>query len=139
MLHLSIFFSFLSIVGLANIIRQWLNKEFELTFYYACLLGVFVLYFAGLLNLLEPAVWVLKVVGLCGCLLFLHTKFRREFTITYGVIFIIGSILFLYWNINTVNYAHYSGVDDYAHWARMMRQITNENKCQELIKWLKLL
>lgn len=131
MLHLSIFFSFLSIVGLANIIRQWLNKEFELTFYYACLLGVFVLYFAGLLNLLEPAVWVLKVVGLCGCLLFLHTKFRRELTITYGVIFIIGSILFLYWNINTVNYAYYSGVDDYAHWARMMRQITNENKLIE--------
>ena len=131
MLHLSIFFSFLSIVGLANIIRQWLNKEFELTFYYACLLGVFVLYFAGLLNLLEPAVWVLKVVGLCGCLLFLHTKFRRELTITYGVIFIIGSILFLYWNINTVNYAYYSGVDDYAHWARMMKQITNENKLIE--------
>ena len=132
MLHISIFFSVLSIVGISNIIQRLLNKEFELTFYYACLLGIFVLYFAGLLNVLEPAVWILTVVGLCGCLLFLHPKFRREFIITYGVIFIIGSVLFLYWNINTVNYAYYSGVDDYAHWGRMMMQITNKNKLIEL-------
>ena len=131
MLHISIFFSFLSIIGLSNIIRLWIVKEFELTFYYACLFGIFVLYFAGLLNLLEPAVWILKVIGLCGCLLFLNKKFRYKFNITYGFIFIISSILFLYWNINTVNYAYYSGVDDYAHWGRMMMQITSKNKLIE--------
>ena len=131
MIHLSIFFSFLSIVGISNIFRQWIAKEFELNFYYACLLSIFILYFAGLLNLLEPAVWVLKVTGLFGCLLFLNPKFRREFNITYGLIFIIGSVLFLYWNINTVNYAYYSGVDDYAHWGRMMSQITSQNKLIE--------
>ena len=131
MIHLSIFFSFLSIVGISNIFRQWIAKEFELNFYYACLLNIFILYFAGLLNLLEPAVWVLKVTGLFGCLLFLNPKFRRKFDITYGLIFIIGSVLFLYWNINTVNYAYYSGVDDYSHWGRMMMQITNKNKLIE--------
>jgi len=131
MIHLSIFFSFLSIVGISNIFRQWIAKEFELNFYYACLLSIFILYFAGLLNLLEPAVWVLKVTGLFGCLLFLNPKFRRKFDITYGLIFIIGSVLFLYWNINTVNYAYYSGVDDYAHWGRMMSQITSQNKLIE--------
>lgn len=117
---------------MSNIIRHWLDKEFELTFYYSCLLSVFVLYFAGLFNVLEPTVWVLKIIGLCGFLLFLNKKIRNEFNITYGFIFIISSILFLYWNVNTVNYAYYSGVDDYAHWGRMMSQITNRNKLIEL-------
>lgn len=112
---------------MSNIIRRLINKEFELTYYYACLLGVFVLYFAGLFNVLEPAVWVLKVIGLCGFLLFLNKKFRNEFNITYGFIFIVSSILFLYWNVNTVNYAYYSGVDDYTHWGRMMMLITSKN------------
>ena len=131
MLHFSILFSFLSIVGISNIIRRWVNKEFELTFYYACLLGIFVLYFAGLFDVLEPAVWVFRIMGLCGCLLFLNKNYRDKINFTYGLIFIFSSILFLYWSINTINYAYYSGVDDYAHWARMMMQITSKNKLIE--------
>jgi len=127
MIHFSIFLSFLSFVGMSNIIRQLINKEFELTYYYACLLGVFVLYFSGLLNILEPAVLTLKAVGLCGCFLFFNRKFLDSFKISYGLIFIVSSILFLYWNVNTVNYAYYSGVDDYSHWGRMMMLITSKN------------
>ena len=128
MMNLSIIISILSLVGISNIFSQWIKKEFELLFYYSCLFSIFILYIAGLTNTLEPAVILLRYIGLAGLLLFLSSKFRNSFKISYGTVFLIISIAFLIWSINTANYEYYYGSDDYHHWGKIMRHLTNDNR-----------
>ena len=128
MMNLSIIISILSLVGISNLFSQWIKKEFELLFYYSCLFSLLVLYISGLTGTLETSVILLRYAGLAGLLLFLSAKFRGEFKVTYGMIFLIISIGFLLWSINTANYEYYYGSDDYHHWGKSMRQLTNDNR-----------
>ena len=131
MMNLSIIISILSLVGISNIFSQWIKKEFELLFYYSCLFSIFILYIAGLTNTLEATVILLRYIGLAGLLLFISTKFRNSFKISYGTIFLIISIAFLIWSINTANYEYYYGSDDYHHWGKIMRHVTMNNRLLE--------
>ena len=127
-MNLSIIISILSLVGISNIFSQWIKREFELLFYYSCLFSIFILYISGLTNTLETAVILLRWIGLAGLLLFISTQFRKDFKITYGMIFLIIAIAFLLWSINTANYEYYYGSDDYHHWGKTMRQVTEYNR-----------
>ena len=128
MMNLSILISILSLVGISNFLSLKIKKEFELLFYYSCLFSIFILYIAGLANTLETAVILLRYIGLAGLLLYISTKFRNSFEISYGMIFLIISIVFLLWSINTANYEYYYGSDDYHHWGKIMRHLTNDNR-----------
>jgi len=99
----SIIISILSVVGFSHIFSQWIKIEFELLFYYSCLFSIFILYISGLTNTLETAVILLRWIGLAGLLLFISTQFRKDFKITYGMIFLIVAIAFLLWSIKTTN------------------------------------
>ena len=118
----------MSLVGISNLFSLKIKKEFELLFYYSCLFSIFTLYIAGLTNTLEIAVILLRYIGLVGLLLLISTQFRKKLKITHGMLFLIIAIGFLLWSINTANYEYYYGSDDYNHWGKTMRHLTEFNR-----------
>ena len=128
MSHIQIFISLCSLFGISGILHKYIKKDFSLSFYYACLAVIIILYFSVLNNSLEIIVTSLRLVGLLGIVFSMKILIQKRGQISSSLIFLITSIFFYYLISLTENYKSYSGVDDYSHWGRMMLLLSENNQ-----------
>ena len=132
MSHIQIFISLCSLFGISGILHKYIKKDFSLSFYYACLVVIIILYISVLNNSLEIIVTSLRLVGLLGIVFSMKILIQKRGQISSSLIFLITSIFFYYLISLTENYKSYSGVDDYSHWGRMMLLLSENNQLSKI-------
>lgn len=128
MSHIQIFISLCSLFGISGILHNYIKKDYSLSFYYACIIVMVILYFSALNNLLEIIVTPLRLIGLISIVFSVKIFIQKGRQISSSFIFLITSIIFYYLISLTNNYRSYSGVDDYSHWGRMMLLLSENNQ-----------
>ncbi len=126
MAHLQILFSLLSLIGIASIIKKLCGLNHSLAVFYATIFITFALYFAAILNLLEPSVHIVRNIGLLGLLISAKNIIKTK--INYSDLYIIISIAVFYVFCQTEPYSIFPFIDDYNHWGRMSRYIAENNR-----------
>lgn len=118
-----LFLFFLSCYGYI----QYLHKSVRLEFCIGLLFSFIgsVLFLAGILNLLRPAVWILFLIGL---LLFGYSVKQKQSLsdmLCPGILFFILLSVFLFFTLYGCKLVHY---DNFTHWARATRALISNHR-----------
>lgn len=128
MQHLQILLSLLSIIGYGISIDEKYKFKPALSLIYAAIgIGV-LLYFSALTGFLEPTVVVLRYIGI-GCFGY-YLIFRNKGLIYFfrSLFYFIFSLVSFYIISCSESYITFSFIDDYSHWGRMTKLITENNR-----------
>ena len=126
MVHIQILLTILALIGVALTIEKKTTTRFSISLLYATIFISIVLYFGGLANYLEITATTVRVIGWIGlisCLIQL-----KKWEIKADGIYILVSTIVFYIFCQREPYSIFPFIDDYSHWGRMSRYITENNR-----------
>lgn len=126
MAHVQILLTILALIGVALTIEKTTTTRFSVSLLYATIFISIVLYFGGLANYLEITATTVRVIGWIGlisCLMQL-----KKWQIKADEIYILVSAIGFYIFCQREPYSIFPFIDDYSHWGRMSRYITENNR-----------
>lgn len=126
MVHIQILLTVLSLIGITLIIEKFLNIRFSISLLYGAIFTSIILYFGALLNHLEITAITIRIIGWI-CLIF-GLKYLKNRQFKADEIYIFISAIGFYLYCQTEPYSIFPFIDDYSHWGRKTRFITENNR-----------
>ncbi len=126
MVHIQIALTLISLIGFAVTVRDKFNTSFSNALFYGVIGISILLYIGGLLDYLEIVVNSIRFIGWIGLLV----SFARikKIQLTEPEVFLIISTTVFYVFCQSASYSIYPFIDDYSHWGRMSRYISENNR-----------
>lgn len=121
----------LAILGFGLQINRLVKWPIESSLLFVCSSLVCLLYFAGLLGILQLGAQVLLVIGVLLFFVAIYSRFKSASiisSITPGVLFWLLSIAGLFILTSTEYYSNMVFVDDFSHWGRASKVIVNNHR-----------